>query len=73
VTAGDLIRLKEVPREDRQVANMVVVTSKRGGCGAGAPIVVSLADLQEFKNAFAEKVEEGMQKMKTEIADKQHH
>ena len=36
LSTGDLIRLAEVPAEGAPVASILVVTSKRGNCAAGA-------------------------------------
>ena len=68
LTAGDLIRLTASPSADDQVASVAVVTSKQGSCAAGTQVMISIANLQSFENDFNEKLEDGMDKMKTELA-----
>jgi len=70
LTGGDIIRLVEVNAEVG-LATLQVVTAKKDSCPAGAKVEISLADLQEFQNQFNETLEEGMEKMKAEVADKQ--
>jgi hypothetical protein len=70
LTAGDLIRAREALGAQEQIAKMVVVTSKKGNCPAGTKILVSLVDLQDMQNAFSEKLEEGMEKLKSERPDR---
>ncbi len=69
LSAGDLVRARENVNDDDQVVKMVVVTAKKESCKAGTRILVSVADLQDMQNAFAEKLEAGMQKMKAEKPD----
>jgi hypothetical protein len=71
LSTGDLIRLAEVPDTTAPAASVIVVTSKRGSCPAGARLSVAMSDLQEYLNDFSERLERGMQKMKTEVANKQ--
>lgn len=68
LSAGDLIRLTAAPGQDDQVASVTVVTSKKGSCPAGIRVDVAISSLQEFENDFNEKLEDGMEKMKTELA-----
>ncbi len=63
---GDLLRLVEMPGEQDEVATMVVVTSASGGVQAGAKVQIALSTLQEMEDAFAQRVESGLEKMKEE-------
>ncbi|MBI3542284.1 MAG: hypothetical protein HY075_03280, partial [Deltaproteobacteria bacterium] len=67
LTAGDLIRLAASPSEEDQIASVQVVTSKGGSCAAGSQVVISIVELQNFENDFNEKLDNGMEKMKTEL------
>ncbi|MBI3556846.1 MAG: hypothetical protein HY074_11335 [Deltaproteobacteria bacterium] len=70
LTSGDLIRLSDVPNDGDQAAQMMVISAKKESCAAGSKIMVSMTDLQSFQNDFAERVETGMGKMKTEMPQK---
>jgi hypothetical protein len=71
LTSGDLIRLSAPPAQGDEAASMLVVSSKRGSCPAGAVVMVSITDLQSFQNDFSERVEEGMEKMQSEFSQPQ--
>ncbi len=70
LTSGDLIRLADVPNDGDEAAQMQVISAKKASCAAGSKIMVSMTDLQSFQNDFAERVETGMGKMKTEMPQK---
>lgn len=71
LTAGDLIRNREKLGDNDQMVKMIVVSAKKGSCKAGTKVLVSLIDLQEMHNAFAERLEEGMEKLKAQKPDEQ--
>lgn len=64
LSEGDLIKVTRKVDEEDQYARMMVVTAKRGGCKAGTPILVSVQDLQEMQNDFAERLERGLKDLK---------
>ncbi len=69
---GDLLKVAVAPTDANPVATMSVVSSKFGSCAAGTQIEVSVSDLQEMLNSFAERVDNGLhefQKTKTKSAD----
>jgi hypothetical protein len=60
LTAGDVItRLTDTPDGDNNV-NVSVAASKKGDCGAGKQVAVSVDDLQEMHNHFEEQLAAGM-------------
>ena len=69
LTAGDLIKNREKVGDSDQFVKMIVVASKKGSCPAKTKIAISLVDLQEMQNAFAERLEEGMDKLQAERPD----
>jgi hypothetical protein len=69
LTQGDLIRLAEIPAPDSPAATLQVVTSKKGSCPPNAVVTVSMSDLQDMVNDFTGTLEQGMEKMKKEIAN----
>lgn len=71
LTTGDLIRLAAPAQDNQAAAEMIVVAAKRGSCRVGSHVLVSLKDLQEFQNEFTQRLEAGLDKMKSEVADKQ--
>ncbi|PWU20611.1 MAG: hypothetical protein C5B49_04040 [Bdellovibrio sp.] len=62
LSAGDLLKVAQAPREGDKVANMRVISTKDLQCPAGSTVQVSFEDLQEMLNAFAQKVDDGMNK-----------
>jgi hypothetical protein len=67
LTAGDVItRLTDTPDPDQRV-NASVQASKKGDCGAGQQVAVSVEDLQDMRNHFQEQLDGGMK----ELAEKQ--
>ena len=65
LTGGDLFRLTAVPSASDQVAVAQVVTSKQGSCKAGSRVYISIEQLATFENDFNEKLDDGLDKMKT--------
>jgi hypothetical protein len=60
LTSGDVImRLTDAPDADQKV-NVSVASSKKGDCGAGKMVAVAVDDLQEMRNHFQEKLDDGM-------------
>ncbi len=60
LTAGDVItRLTDTPDADQNVTASVSA-SKKGECGAGRQVLVSVEDLQDMHNRFAEQLDNGM-------------
>ena len=67
LTAGDVItRLTDTPDADQRV-NASVQASKKGDCGAGQQVAVSVDDLQDMHNHFQEQLDSGMK----DLAEKQ--
>ncbi len=67
LTGGDVItRLGDTPDADNKV-NASVSASKKGECGAGKQVLVSVDDLQEMRNHFEEQLNNGMK----ELSEKQ--
>ena len=67
LTAGDVItRLTDTPDADQKV-NASVQASKKGDCGAGQQVAVSVEDLQDMRNHFQEQLDSGMK----DLAQKQ--
>ena len=67
LTAGDVItRLTDTPDADQRV-NASVQASKKGDCGAGQQVAVSVEDLQDMRNHFQEQLDSGMK----DLAEKQ--
>ena len=67
LTAGDVItRLTDTPDAGQKVAASVSA-SKKGDCGAGQQVAVSVEDLQDMHNHFQEQLDSGMK----ELAEKQ--
>jgi hypothetical protein len=67
LTAGDVItRLTDTPDSDQRV-NASVQASKKGDCGAGQQVAVSVEDLQDMRNHFQEQLDSGMK----DLAEKQ--
>jgi hypothetical protein len=60
LTSGDVItRLTDTPDADQKV-NASVSASKKGECGAGQQVAVSVDDLQEMHNHFEEQLNDGL-------------
>jgi hypothetical protein len=60
LTGGDVItRLTDTPDADQKV-NASVSASKRGECGEGKQVAVSVDDLQEMHNHFEEQLNNGL-------------
>jgi hypothetical protein len=67
LSAGDVItRLTDTPDADQRV-NVSVQASKKGDCGAGQQVAVSVEDLQDMRNHFQEQLDNGMK----DLAEKQ--
>jgi hypothetical protein len=67
LTAGDVItRLTDTPDAGQRVTASVSA-SKKGDCGAGQQVAVSVEDLQDMHNHFQEQLDSGMK----ELAEKQ--
>ena len=67
LTAGDVItRLTDTPDASQKVTASVSA-SKKGDCGAGQQIAVSVEDLQDMHNHFQEQLDNGMK----DLAQKQ--
>jgi hypothetical protein len=65
---GDLARFAAVPGPDDQVAQMTIVTSRPGDCRAGSVVSVSLTDLQTMLNAFSQRLEQNMARVRDQVA-----
>ncbi len=60
LTGGDVItRLTDNPDADQKVTASVSA-SKKGECGEGKPVLVSVDDLQEMRNHFEEQLNDGL-------------
>jgi hypothetical protein len=55
-----LLKVAVAPTDANPVATMNVVSSKFGSCAAGTRVEVSVNDLQEMLNSFAERVDNGL-------------
>ncbi len=63
LTQGDVItRLTDTPDADQKVS-VSVGSAKKGDCAAGKTVLVSVDDLQEMHNQFAEQLDNGMKEM----------
>ena len=60
VTEGDLLQIVSPPTDQNPTATMTIVASKFGDCAAGTQVFVSVSDLQEMLNSFAERVDRGL-------------
>jgi len=63
LNTGDLIRLAAMPDEASGFATLTVVASGPGSCAPRSMVPVSLSDLQEMLNGFAERVEDNLQRL----------
>jgi hypothetical protein len=69
LTSGDVISLaKEGVAADGKTATMMVRSAKAGNCAAGAKILISIEQLQEFENEFNRRLDLGAEKMKEDPA-----
>jgi hypothetical protein len=60
LTQGDVItRLTDTPDGDQKV-NVSIASSKKNDCAAGKLVAVSVDDLQEMRNHFAEQLDGGL-------------
>jgi len=59
LSEGDLVRLKSDQQVSGESAVAVVVTAKSDSCDAGSEVHISLTDLQEMQNEFAQRIESG--------------
>jgi hypothetical protein len=60
LSQGDVItRLTDTPDQDHNV-NVSVSASKKGDCATGKTVAVSVDDLQEMHNHFAEQIDDGL-------------
>jgi hypothetical protein len=63
LTGGDVItRIGDTPDDDKKVA-VSVSSSKKNDCAAGKQVLVSVDDLQEMHNHFAEQLDGGMKSL----------
>ncbi len=63
LTAGDVItRLTDTPDAGQRVTASVSA-SKKGDCGAGKQVAVSVEDLQDMHNRFQEQLDSGMKEL----------
>jgi hypothetical protein len=63
LSQGDVItRLTDTPDADQKV-NVSVASSKKSDCAAGKTVLVSVDDIQEMYNHFAEQLDNGMKEM----------
>jgi len=63
LTGGDVItRLTDTPDADQKVTASVAA-SKKGECGEGKAVLVSVDDLQEMHNHFEEQLNNGLKEM----------
>lgn len=60
LASGDILSVARTPAPGALTVQMQVVTSKRRSCEAGSVVTVSAVDLQEMLNAFAERVDDGL-------------
>lgn len=60
LTEGDLLKVATPPTDQNPTATMTVISSKYGSCPAGSQVLVSVNDLQDMLNTFAERVDQGM-------------
>ncbi len=63
LNTGDLIRLAAMPDESSGFATLNVVASGPGSCAPRSVVPVSLSDLQEMLNGFAERLENNLQRV----------
>ena len=63
LNTGDLIRLATQPDEASGFATLNVVASGPGSCAPRSVVPVSLSDLQEMLNGFAERLENNLQRL----------
>jgi hypothetical protein len=63
LNTGDLIGFYSMPDEASGFAMMTVVASGPGSCSPRSVVPVSLSDLQEMLNGFAERVEDNLQRL----------
>ncbi len=65
LTEGDLLTVFSQPSETQQSVSMIVHSAKfaKDGCAAGTKIDVSINDLQEMLNSFAERVDDSLQSL----------
>ncbi len=63
LNTGDLIGFYSLPDEASGFAMMTVVASGPGSCSPRSVVPVSLSDLQEMLNGFAERAEDNLQRV----------
>ena len=60
LSTGNVLRLRGRPADDDAVADLVVISSRRADCPAGAHVELSLDNLEEMHNAFRARLDEGL-------------
>lgn len=64
LSTGDVIKLVAVPPEDSVIADLVVVSSRKGDCPVGITVSIPLGDLQEMQNNFRAHLDSGLQTLR---------
>lgn len=60
LSAGDVLRLDDVPAADAISATLSVAASRQGECPGGAFVTVNFSDLQEMHNSFRTQLDGGL-------------
>lgn len=60
LSAGDVLRLTEVPPDDATSAALTVAASRQGECPGNAQVIINFSDLQEMHNSFRSQLDAGL-------------
>ena len=61
LSVGDVIKLVAAPPDEASTANLIVVSTHKGDCPAGATVALPLESLQEMQNNFRAQLDSGLQ------------
>ena len=65
LTPGDILQIEAPLPQDAVTADARVISSKRMDCAASSKVTVSVQELQEMNNDLRQRVDEGMQVLRT--------
>ncbi len=65
LSQGDVLRLEAAPQPGEMAATVRVLSSKTFDCQAGSMPMLSISDLQEMQNSMREKLDSGLNQMRT--------
>jgi len=68
LSTGDLLKFDAVPDATDASAQMRVIAANSGSCGSGTAVQISATDLQDMLNAFSQRFESNLGKVKGQLA-----